>query len=171
MLFKPKDYYKCLGWTVFYVIIQVLGEKRDTDVFLCLYTGVSLCICVFVKRRQEVAQLWLLFHKQQCAICDSHCMHVLFFLGSWSAPVGLHYWFPHTLVCLDKVCDTKQKHRLRKGPVTTKKAPFHMKRGLRFLYDKVCEDISAHRHTLQIYVQTRRICVSGKMADSLHWLR
>ncbi len=144
------------------VFIQVLGRNvTQTCVCVCILEFLCMCLSVFVKRRQEVAQLWQLFHRQPCAICDSHCMNVLFFLGGWSAPVGIHYWFPHSLVGLDKVCDTKQKHKLRKGPVTTKKVPFHMKRGRRFLYDKVCEDVSAHKHTLQIYVQTRRICVSG----------
>jgi len=40
-----------------------------------------------------------------------------------------------------------QKHKLWKDPVTNKKAMFHIKQGLCFLYDKVCEDVSADTDT------------------------
>lgn len=99
-----------------------------------LNTGVSLC--VYVKWRRRLLNFGLYATWQPCTICDSHCINVLFF---WLA--GQY-----------KVRDTKQKCRLRKDPVTTKKALFHMKRGLCFLYDKVCEDVSAHTDTHSRYM-------------------
>ncbi len=143
------------------VFIQVLGRNvTQTCVCVCILEFLCKCLSVFVKRRQEVAQLWLLFHRQPCAICDSHCMNVLFFLGGWSAPVESTIDFRIALwVWIKCVIQNRSTNWERVLSQQRKCRSTWTRR--RFLYDKVCEDVSAHKHTLQIYVQTRRICVSG----------